>query len=37
MTLFFRHAEGHIDVLITAGDVGLELWSKKVGFELERV
>lgn len=37
MTLFFRRVEGRIGVLITAGDVGSELWSKKVDFELERV
>lgn len=32
-----KHVEGHMDVLLTAGDVGLELWSKKFGFEVEIV
>lgn len=33
VTLFFKCVEGHVDILLTGGDVGLELWDKKVGLK----
>jgi hypothetical protein len=37
MNLFFKHTVGHMGVLLLAGDLWLEFWSKEVSLEVEVV